>query len=154
MGEAVIRLAQRVLIPRHKRVTSTGKIIDVESHVRMMRGPSVSLESPSVSGGKFWKAKLNGNKVTTQWGKLNTNGQTKEFTFDTPAEATMYYTKKVNEKYNKGYLDAGTGNVGWPSYIGSPVYADFLDPEEDIDPNSPEAFFSAVDRLAVKLGAV
>jgi hypothetical protein len=33
--------------------------------------PSVKLESPSLSGGKYWHGKAYGNHLTVSWGKLN-----------------------------------------------------------------------------------
>jgi DNA ligase 1 len=46
-----------------------------------------------------------GNDVTTRWGKIGTNGQTKAKTFADEAKAKKEYDKLLAEKTGKGYVE-------------------------------------------------
>jgi predicted DNA-binding WGR domain protein len=51
---------------------------------------------------KFWEINLNGLSVTTSYGKIGTDGQTSEKTFETAEKAEKEYNKLIAEKTKKG----------------------------------------------------
>ena len=53
---------------------------------------------------KFWEIMLTGSDVTTRWGKIGTDGQSKTKPFGTPDKARAEYDKLVSEKSGKGYV--------------------------------------------------
>lgn len=55
------------------------------------------------SSSKFWKVRLDGCDVTTRWGRLGTDGQSKTKTFKDEAAAKKEYDKLIEEKTEKGY---------------------------------------------------
>lgn len=61
---------------------------------------------------KFWEIQLDGESVTTWWGKIGTAGQSKTLDFDSEAEAKKQYDKLVVEKTKKGYEEVGGGSGG------------------------------------------
>jgi predicted DNA-binding WGR domain protein len=66
-------------------------------------GDVTYLECDSASGGKFWECTVSGNTVTTRWGKVGTNGQTKSKTLANAAAAQKDATKQIAAKQKKGY---------------------------------------------------
>ena len=56
---------------------------------------------------KFWEVEVSGNDVTTHWGRIGTNGQSKTKTFATAAAAQKEHDDLVREKLAKGYHEAG-----------------------------------------------
>ena len=52
---------------------------------------------------KFWEIALNGDSLTTWWGRKGTSGQTKTLNFDSEDEAEKQYEKLIAEKTKKGY---------------------------------------------------
>ena len=54
---------------------------------------------------KFWEITLTGSDVTTRWGKIGTDGQSKTKPFGTPDKARAEYDKLVSEKTGKGYVE-------------------------------------------------
>jgi predicted DNA-binding WGR domain protein len=64
-----------------------------------------------VEGGsnKFWEVAVDGERVTTCFGRVGTAGSTKEKTFASPAEAEREAAKVVAEKTRKGYVEVGGG---------------------------------------------
>lgn len=84
--------------------------------------PSSALETSLVyqQGGsnKFWKASVHGKTVTSHWGKIGTEGQTKDFSFPTELEAQAYFNKKVTEKLVKGYVPDAV--VSQPAPVPAP----------------------------------
>ena len=54
---------------------------------------------------KFWEVWMDGNTVTTNWGKIGTAGQTKPKEFADEAKAKKEYDKLVAEKTGKGYTE-------------------------------------------------
>jgi uncharacterized protein (TIGR02996 family) len=59
---------------------------------------------------KFWEIEISGNAVTTTWGKIGTDGQSKEKPFADAAAAKKEYDKLIKEKTGKGYELAGDGD--------------------------------------------
>jgi predicted DNA-binding WGR domain protein len=58
---------------------------------------------------KFWEIELDGESLTTWWGKIGTAGQSKTLEFDSEAESQKQYDKLVAEKTKKGYEEVGGG---------------------------------------------
>lgn len=54
---------------------------------------------------KFWEITLDGVTLTTRYGKIGTDGQTAEKTFETPEKAEKEYNKLIGEKTKKGYTE-------------------------------------------------
>jgi predicted DNA-binding WGR domain protein len=55
------------------------------------------------SSGKFWEIEHSGSEVTTWWGKIGTNGQSKTKSFGSEAAASKEADALVREKSTKGY---------------------------------------------------
>ncbi len=54
---------------------------------------------------KFWEVWMDGTEVTTNWGKIGTDGQTKAKPFPDEAKAQKEYDKLIAEKTGKGYVE-------------------------------------------------
>lgn len=52
---------------------------------------------------KFWEIDRDGSDVTTRWGRIGTDGQSKTKSFDSEAQAENEYNKLIAEKTSKGY---------------------------------------------------
>jgi|GEM_PF-937616 len=60
---------------------------------------------------KFWTCAVDGEVFTIVYGRLGTDGQRKEKTFDTAAEAQKEHDKKVAEKLKEGYVEVDAGDI-------------------------------------------
>ncbi len=60
---------------------------------------------------KFWEITRSGDEITTQWGRIGTDGQTKTKTFADDAEASKQYDKQIASKTKKGYVLAAGGDA-------------------------------------------
>lgn len=60
------------------------------------------------SSSKFWEVELSGVSVTTSWGRIGTNGQSKAKDFDSEAKAKKEYDKLIAEKLSKGYVEVAS----------------------------------------------
>ncbi|MGV1953624.1 WGR and DUF4132 domain-containing protein [Agrobacterium vitis] len=58
---------------------------------------------------KFWQVSLDGTTLTVTYGRIGTQGQTKEKEFDSVDAATKEKNKLVKEKTGKGYVLSGSG---------------------------------------------
>jgi uncharacterized protein (TIGR02996 family) len=56
---------------------------------------------------KFWEIAIEGKSVTTRWGRIGTDGQTKTKDFASEAAAQKEYDALVAEKTKKGYQQVG-----------------------------------------------
>lgn len=54
---------------------------------------------------KFWQISQDGKKLTIVFGKIGTNGQTTEKSFDTADEAKAEMDKLIKSKIKKGYTE-------------------------------------------------
>jgi DNA ligase-1 len=70
-----------------------------------MATPKRYFEFVDDSSSKFWEIWMEGNDVTTQWGRIGTTGQTKTKTFADEAKAKKEYDKLLAEKTGKGYVE-------------------------------------------------
>lgn len=58
---------------------------------------------------KFWEVRLDGETLTTRYGKLGTEGQTTEKELESKTLAFKEYDKLIAEKVKKGYVEKGGG---------------------------------------------
>ena len=58
------------------------------------------------SSNKFWEIELDGDTVTTTWGKIGTTGQSKAKKLADAAKAKAEYDKLIAEKTGKGYTES------------------------------------------------
>jgi len=59
---------------------------------------------------KFWEVVVSGSEVTTRWGRIGANGQTKTKEFASDAKAEAEAAKQIRSKSMKGYAEiAGSG---------------------------------------------
>jgi len=63
------------------------------------------LVADSSSGGKFWELTRDGDTITTRWGKVGADGQSKVETFDSDEKAAKKATSMIKSKTNKGYAE-------------------------------------------------
>ncbi|MBD2682387.1 MULTISPECIES: WGR domain-containing protein [Nostoc] len=54
---------------------------------------------------KFWSAKVEGNNLIVQWGRVGYKFQTKTHNFNNPQQAISKYNNLVFEKKSKGYQE-------------------------------------------------
>ena len=54
---------------------------------------------------KFWEISQSGNKVTTRWGRIDSNGQNKTKTFADEGSAADFAAKLIKEKTGEGYVE-------------------------------------------------
>lgn len=52
---------------------------------------------------KFWSAKVDGNKLTVQWGRVGYSPQTKEHSCKSVSAAKYKFHELINQKESKGY---------------------------------------------------
>ncbi|MDZ8190034.1 MAG: WGR domain-containing protein [Nostoc sp. ChiSLP02] len=55
---------------------------------------------------KFWSAKVKGNNVIVEWGRVGYNSQSKTHSFSNPQQAMSKYNNLVYEKKSKGYQES------------------------------------------------
>ena len=58
---------------------------------------------------KFWEIDHTDCNVTTRWGRIGTDGQSKTKTFSDEASAQKEYDKLIDEKTAKGYVEKAPG---------------------------------------------
>jgi len=96
---------------------------------------------------KFWEITLDGESVTTRYGKIGTEGQTTEKELDSRTAAFKEHDKLIAEKIKKGYVEKGGGGTGAAGKrhpdleqpiladpydaLGYTVYADWLQEQGD-----------------------
>ena len=54
---------------------------------------------------KFWEISKSGCDVTTRWGRIGSNGQSKTKTFPQKAVASEQVNKLIEEKTSEGYVE-------------------------------------------------
>lgn len=54
---------------------------------------------------KFWEVWVSGNDMTTRWGRIGTDGQTKTKTYASAEKAQAEADKLIEEKTGKGYVE-------------------------------------------------
>ena len=70
---------------------------------------------------KFWEHDVDGSRLIVRYGRLGTQGQTKEKTFANPEAARKEEAKLVKEKVGKGYVKSGeTNSAAAPAPAAAP----------------------------------
>jgi predicted DNA-binding WGR domain protein/pentose-5-phosphate-3-epimerase len=69
------------------------------------------LECVEAGTSKFWSGSVKGKVLTTRWGKIGTQGQSKEETFVNTASAKASLDKQAAAKVRKGYQAKVIGNA-------------------------------------------
>jgi DNA ligase-1 len=54
---------------------------------------------------KFWEVSQSGNSMTTRWGRIGSNGQSKSETFADETSAAKVVAKLIDEKTGEGYIE-------------------------------------------------
>ncbi|BAY41371.1 hypothetical protein NIES2111_57670 (plasmid) [Nostoc sp. NIES-2111] len=62
--------------------------------------------SATANSNKFWSAKVEGSKLTVQWGRVGYNAQTKVHQLSSQGQAIAKYNNLVAEKKGKGYEES------------------------------------------------
>ncbi len=78
---------------------------------------------------KFWEVAVEGSTVTVRFGRLGTDGQTKDKAHGSPAAAQKEADKLVAEKTKKGYVEVTGGKAGAPTSGAQRAAADRNDLE-------------------------
>jgi DNA ligase len=68
-------------------------------------GPKRYFEFVEGTSSKFWEVSVSGRDVTTRWGRIASDGQSKTKTFADPAKAQAEADKLIEEKTEKGYVE-------------------------------------------------
>ncbi|UQZ89865.1 hypothetical protein C4J81_11840 [Deltaproteobacteria bacterium Smac51] len=78
-------------------------------------------EFKDLKSDKFWEIERTGRTVTTRWGRIGTNGQSKSKDFSDEAAAEASVQKQIDEKTSKGYEEAtvSAGSVMPPAPIAA-----------------------------------
>ncbi|NTX35513.1 MULTISPECIES: WGR domain-containing protein [unclassified Myxococcus] len=103
------------------------------------------------SSNKFWEITFEGKSFTTRWGRIDTDGQEKTQSFDSPEAAQKEYDKLVREKEKKGYELVGDGEGGDDGDDESPSVEGKSNPELEAaiqkDPANVDAYLVYGDWL-------
>jgi len=67
--------------------------------------PTVEMEAPSSSGGKFWNCKVEGTKMTTVYGKIGSKGRETTKDFKSHKDAVKAFEKEKASKLKKEYVE-------------------------------------------------
>ncbi len=105
---------------------------------------------------KFWEISLTGSDLTTRWGRIGSDGQTKTKTFPTNDKAQAEYNKLIEEKTGKGYEEVGVqplSNPSTPAIDASDDDGDDFD-SESIDYLGVAAVESGLGDLFERLGSM
>jgi DNA ligase-1 len=94
---ATIKAAATKPVPVSPPVMSGGS--------KMAATPKRYFEFVDGSSSKFWEIWMDGKDVTTKWGRIGTDGQTKTKSFPDEAKAKKEYDKLLAEKTGKGYSE-------------------------------------------------
>ncbi|MEM7152200.1 MAG: DNA ligase [Myxococcota bacterium] len=72
---------------------------------------------------KFWEIDRRGAEVTTRWGRVGTDGQSKTKDLGTEAKAISEVDKQVRGKVGKGYVEEGTAAAASGTADGDAISA-------------------------------
>jgi DNA ligase-1 len=68
-------------------------------------GPKRYFEFADGTSSKFWELSVGGSDLTTRWGRIGSDGQSKTKTFADAAKARAEADKLIEEKTRKGYVE-------------------------------------------------
>ncbi len=73
------------------------------------------------SSAKFWAIEVDGTTITTRWGRIGTDGQTKSKAFADTAAAEKAAAKQIAGKVKKGYAEIAQAKPTAPSAAAEPT---------------------------------
>ncbi len=76
-----------------------------ETTAKAGEGGKRRFEFAEGASNKFWEIEIEGDQVTTRWGRLGTDGQAKTKSFGGAADAQKEFDELINEKTGKGYRE-------------------------------------------------
>jgi predicted DNA-binding WGR domain protein len=76
---------------------------------------NVHLEFREGSSNKFWRGRVEGGELLTNWGCIGTDGQTKSKSLGSADAALAELEKQAAKKRKKGYADVGGGAEAAPA---------------------------------------
>ena len=94
------RTANTFVEPRDRRVTLRNSIMD-----NPRRGTVYALELSDDRSHKFYEIIVDGNKVTTNYGRIGTKGRSQTKSYDDNDEARYIAEEQYKAKRKKGYID-------------------------------------------------
>ncbi|HWY74946.1 MAG TPA: DNA ligase [Verrucomicrobiae bacterium] len=68
-------------------------------------GPPRHFEFTEGTSNKFWEVSISGNAMTTRWGRIGSNGQSKTKAFASPEAAANAMALLIEEKTDAGYVE-------------------------------------------------
>ena len=102
-----VTTAKAPATPPPAKVTVSPKTINSSASSGAASGDRRRFEFQEGSSSKFWEIQLDGENLTTWWGKIGTAGQSKTLQLGSVAEGQKQYDKLVAEKTKKGYEEIG-----------------------------------------------
>jgi DNA ligase-1 len=87
-----------------KGAVSTGREAAVASSSGAAGTPRY-FEFVGGNSSKFWEVSQSGKDMTTRWGRIGTDGQSKTKTFADEAAAAKQVAKLIEEKTGEGYVE-------------------------------------------------
>ncbi|MRG93902.1 WGR and DUF4132 domain-containing protein [Polyangium spumosum] len=108
------------------------------------------------SSKKFWQIEREGAKLTIQWGKIGTAGQSQEKDLPSEQKAQAEHDKLVTEKTKKGYVEVAAAMAGASSPSPAPRAAKKAEPppaEPAPAPAPAPASASADEKPVIELDA-
>ena len=84
---------------------SAAKAARVKSPAPATGGGQRYFEFVDGASSKFWEVSVAGSDLTTRWGKIGSEGQSKTKTFADPGKAQAEADKLIEEKTEKGYVE-------------------------------------------------
>lgn len=78
---------------------------------------TVSLTFSDDRSNKFWRARIDGNTMHVNYGRVGTDGQTQVKEFKSSSEAQAALEKQAKSKRKKGYEDDGTAGGDAPAPV-------------------------------------
>ncbi len=95
---------------------------------------------------KFWEIEMSGSEVTTRWGKIGTDGQSKTKELGDEAAARKEYDKLVKSKTKKGYVLAEDGAEESTTSVAAGANAE-LEAVIEANLSDPDAYLVYADWL-------
>ncbi|MFT4187687.1 MAG: DUF4132 domain-containing protein [Aeromicrobium sp.] len=86
---------------------------------------------------KFWQVCVDGADVTTRWGRIGTNGQTKTKESASAAAAEAEARKLIDQKTKKGYVEVAAEETEAPAAAAAPAPKPVVDPEPSAVEDTP-----------------
>jgi DNA ligase-1 len=111
--EAVAPAPRQTTVPTHAKIRISKPAAEQPAAPAPQVAPNTTTTSPRYfecsegSSRKFWEITIGGSDVTTRWGRIGTDGQSKTKSFGSEDKAMAEYSKLIKEKTDKGYIETG-----------------------------------------------